>query len=128
MAPGLSYDAAKYLGERRVVAAGLDTPFVDPVNEGQLAGTAGPPAGTPEGMPFAVHHHFLTQVGVHTLENLNLKELAQDQVSTSARSSCRFVRRGREVRRSVRSRLVCPGSEEELRKNQSFLEKNAPSA
>jgi len=83
MAPGLSYDAAKYLGERRVVAAGLDTPFVDPVAEGQLAGNAGPPPGTPEGMPFAVHHHFLTQVGIHTLENLNLRELAQDQVSTS---------------------------------------------
>lgn len=82
-APGLSYDAAKYLGERRVVAAGLDTPFVDPVAEGQLAGEAGPPPGTPEGLLFAVHDYFLTEAGVHTLENLNLSELARDGVSTS---------------------------------------------
>jgi kynurenine formamidase len=82
-APGFSYDAAKYLGEQRVVAAGLDTPFVDAVNEGQFAGKAGPPPGTPEGMVFAVHHHFLTQAGIHSLENLKLSELARDQVSTS---------------------------------------------
>ena len=82
-APGLSYDAARYLGERRVVAAGLDTPFVDPVADGQFAGNASPPPGTPEGMPFAVHHYFLTQAGIHPLENLNLGELARDQVSTS---------------------------------------------
>ena len=82
-APGFSYDAAKYLGEQRVVAAGLDTPFVDPVAEGQLAGNAGPPPGTPEGMAFAVHYYFLTQAGIHTLENINLSELARDQVSTS---------------------------------------------
>ena len=83
MAPGLSYDAAKYLGERRVVAAGLDTPFMDPIAEGQLTGDAGPPAGTPEGMPFAVHYYFLTQAGIYGLENLNLAELARNQVATS---------------------------------------------
>jgi len=82
-APGLSYDAAEYLGERRVVAAGLDTPFVDPIAEGQLAGEASPPSGTPEGMPLAIHHYFLTQAGVHTLENLNLRELAQQGVASS---------------------------------------------
>ncbi len=43
MAPGLSYEAAEYLGERRVVAVGLDTPFLDPVAEGQLSGDNGPP-------------------------------------------------------------------------------------
>ena len=37
-APGLSYDAARYIGERRIVAVALDTPFVDPVNDGQLQG------------------------------------------------------------------------------------------
>ena len=83
MAPGLSYDAAKYLGERRVVAAGLDTPFMDPIAEGQLTGDASPPAGTPEGMPFAVHYYFLTQAGIYGLESLNLAELARDQVATS---------------------------------------------
>ncbi|KAB2910346.1 MAG: tetratricopeptide repeat protein, partial [Hyphomicrobiaceae bacterium] len=62
-APGLSYDAARYLAEKRVVAVGLDTPFVDPVNEGQLQGKAGPPAGTPPATPFAVHHHLLSGLG-----------------------------------------------------------------
>lgn len=82
-APGLSYDAAKYLGERRVVVVGLDTPFVDPVNEGQLQGKAGPPKGTPPGTPFAVHHHLLTQAGIHHIESANLTALARDKVWTS---------------------------------------------
>ncbi len=82
-APGLSYDAAKFLGERRVVAIGLDTPFVDPVPEGLLMGKAGPAAGTPPGLPFAVHHHLLTQMGIHHIENAKLDELARDKVWTS---------------------------------------------
>jgi len=82
-APGLSYDAAKYLGERRVVAVGLDTPFVDPVNEGQLQGKAGPAAGTPPATPFAVHHHLLTEAGIHHVESANLTALARDKVWTS---------------------------------------------
>ncbi|HSF16503.1 MAG TPA: cyclase family protein [Vicinamibacteria bacterium] len=82
-APGLSYDAAKYLGDRRVVAAGLDTPFVDTVAEGMLQGNAPPPPGTPEGLAFPIHHYLLTQAGIHTLENLKLDELARDGVSTS---------------------------------------------
>ena len=82
-APGLSYDAAKYLGERRVVAIGLDTPFVDAVPEGMLMGKAGPAAGVPPGLPFAVHHHMLTQMGIHHIENAKLDELARDRVWTS---------------------------------------------
>ena len=82
-APGLSYDAARYLGERRVVAIGLDTPFVDPVPEGMLAGKAGPAPGTPENLPFAVHHHMLTQMGIHHIENAKLDEMARERVWTS---------------------------------------------
>jgi kynurenine formamidase len=82
-APGLSYDAAKYLGDRRIVAIGLDTPFVDPVPEGMLAGKAGPAAGVPPGLPFALHHHMLTQMGIHHIENAKLGELARDKVWTS---------------------------------------------
>ncbi|HLE66649.1 MAG TPA: hypothetical protein VI730_05830, partial [Burkholderiales bacterium] len=82
-APGLSYDAAKYLGERRIVAIGLDTPFVDPVPEGMLAGKAGPAPGTPPNLPFALHHHMLTQMGIHHIENAKLDELARDKVWTS---------------------------------------------
>ena len=82
-APGLSYDAAKYLGERRIVAIGLDTPFVDPVPEGMLQGKAGPAPGTPPNLPFALHHHMLTQMGIHHIENAKLDELARDKVWTS---------------------------------------------
>jgi len=83
MAPGLSYDGAQYLAKRRIVAIGLDTPFVDPVAQGQLQGKAGPAAGTPQGLPFAVHHHMLTQAGIHHIENAKLDELARDKVWTS---------------------------------------------
>ena len=82
-APGLSYDAAQYLAQRRIVAVGLDTPFIDPVPEGMLQGKAGPAPGTPQGMPFAVHHHMLTQAGIHHIENAKLDELARDKVWTS---------------------------------------------
>jgi kynurenine formamidase len=82
-APGLSYDAARYVGDRRIVAVALDTPFVDPVNEGQLQGKSGPAAGSPAGLPFAVHHHMLTQMGIHHIENAKLGEMARDKVWTA---------------------------------------------
>ena len=82
-APGLSTDGAKYLSGKRVVAVGLDTPFVDSVNEGQLQGKAGPAEGTPPGQPFAVHHQLITQAGIHHIENANLGEMAKDKVYTS---------------------------------------------
>jgi kynurenine formamidase len=80
MAPGLSYDAARYLAGRKIVAVGLDAPFIDTVPEGMLAGKAPPAAGAPPGMPFAVHHHMLTQAGVHLIENAKLDEMARDKV------------------------------------------------
>ena len=83
MAPGLSYDAAQYLAERRAVVVGLDTPFVDAVADGQLAGKTPPAPGTPAGMAFAAHDHLLTQAGIHLLENTKLDELAGDKVWTS---------------------------------------------
>ena len=82
-APGLSYDAAHYLGERRIVAIGLDAPFIDAVPDGMLQGKVGPAPGTPPGLPFAVHHHMLTQMGIHHIENAKLDELARDKVWTS---------------------------------------------
>ena len=82
-APGLSYDAARYLADKRIVAIGLDTPFIDPVPEGMLQGKAGPAIGTPPGLPFAVHHHMITQAGIHHVENAKLDELARDKVWTS---------------------------------------------
>jgi kynurenine formamidase len=79
-APGLAYDAARYLADKRIVAIGLDTPFIDPVPEGMLAGKAAPAAGTPPGLPFAVHHHMLSQAGIHHIENAKLDRLARDKV------------------------------------------------
>ena len=83
MGPGLSYDAAQYLAEKAVVLVSLDNPFTDPVNEGALQGKAGPPEGTPPGMPFVVHHQNLTQSGIHQIQNGNFAELAKDKVWTS---------------------------------------------
>jgi kynurenine formamidase len=82
--PGLSYDAALYLQEKFIVLVGLDNPFTDPVNEGFLQGQAPPPVGTPPGLPFAIHHNNLTQAGIHQIQNLDLKKLAQDRVYLSA--------------------------------------------
>jgi kynurenine formamidase len=82
-APGLSFDAARWLGERKVVVVALDTPFVDAVNEGQLQGKSGPAEGAPPGIPFAMHHHMLTQMGVHLIENARLAEMANDRVYTA---------------------------------------------
>lgn len=83
MAPGLSDDATQLLAARRAVIVGLDTAFVDAMNEGQLAGKTGPPLGTPPGMAFPSHHRFLVEAGVHTLENAKLDELVRDKVWTS---------------------------------------------
>jgi kynurenine formamidase len=83
MAPGLSYDAAKYLTEKRIVAIGLDTPFIDAVPEGMLQGKAAPAEGTPPNLPFAIHHQMITQAGIHHIENAKLDELTRDKVWTS---------------------------------------------
>lgn len=78
--PGLAYDAAKYIEEKAVVLVALDNPFTDPVAEGALQGKAGPPEGTPPGLPFAIHHNNLVQAGIHNIQNANLGELAKDRV------------------------------------------------
>jgi len=46
-------------------------------------GQAGPPAGTPDGLPFVNHHYNLTQSGIHQIQNLKLDDLAKDRVWTS---------------------------------------------
>lgn len=94
MAPGLSYDAAQYLGGKNIVAIGLDTPFIDPVPKGMLLGQAGPAPGVPDGLPFAVHHHMLTQMGIHHLENVKLAPMAADRVWTSCTMILPLLERG----------------------------------
>lgn len=82
-APGLAFDAAQWLAQRRIVLIALDTPFVDPAPEGMLAGKAGPAPGTPAGFPFAVHNHMLASAGIYLIENAKLDELAAERVWTS---------------------------------------------
>jgi kynurenine formamidase len=81
--PGLSYDAAQYLQSKAIVLVALDNPFTDPVNDGELAGQAPAPDGTPPDLPFVIHHHNLTQSGIHQIQNAHLAELAADRVWTS---------------------------------------------
>lgn len=83
MGPGLAEDGAKYLEERNVVLVALDNPFTDAVAEGQLQGEAAPPQGMDRGLPFVIHHHNLTQAGIHQIQNARLAELASDKVWTS---------------------------------------------
>jgi kynurenine formamidase len=81
--PGLSYDAVQYLESKAIVLVALDNPFTDPANDGQITGQAPAPAGTPPDLPFVVHHHNLTQAGIHQIQNAHLAELAADRVWTS---------------------------------------------
>src|SRR5499425_920827 len=81
--PGLAYDAAKYIADKKVVLLALDNPFTDPVAEGFLQGKATPPAGAPEGLPFAIHHTNLAESGIYQIQNANLGALARDKVWVS---------------------------------------------
>ncbi len=82
-APGLAVDAAKLLANKRIVAIGLDAPFIDAVPSGMLQGKAPPAKGTEPGLPFSIHHYMLSVFGIHHLENLNLAAMARDRVWTS---------------------------------------------
>lgn len=78
--PGLSVDAALLLQEKAIVLIAIDNPFTDPVKEGQFEGQVPPPPDTPPGLPFFVHHHDLTQAGIHQIQNAHLEEMAADGV------------------------------------------------
>ena len=76
------------------MAAGLDTPFVDSVPSPNDTKPRDLPKGTPPNMQFPVHHHFLTQVGIYTLENLNLKDLADNKIFQSCTMVLPLLSRG----------------------------------
>jgi kynurenine formamidase len=78
--PGLGLSGAEYIAKRNVVLVGLDNPFTDPVNRGQLSGFASPPADMPEGLPFGTHHFNLVESGILQMQNMRLIDLAQDRV------------------------------------------------
>ncbi len=71
---------AKLIEQKKVVLVALDNPFTDPVPDGMLQGKAAPPAGVPDGLPFAIHHHNLAVAGIHNIQNANLGALAKDKV------------------------------------------------
>src|SRR6187399_274039 len=78
--PGLSYDGAKLIEQKKIVLVALDNAFTDPVPDGMLGGKAKPADGTPDGLPFVIHHHNLAVAGIHQIQNANLGELAKDKV------------------------------------------------
>jgi kynurenine formamidase len=86
--PGLSHEAAVFLASKQIVLVGLDNPFTDAAVNQPGAGPF-PPTPSWEGgsnawLPFGVHHHNLTQAGVHQIQNLNLTEMAQKKVHLGA--------------------------------------------
>jgi kynurenine formamidase len=80
-APGVSYNLVKYLSEKQVVGVGLDTWGVDTFADIDEYGPER--AQNPDGIANPAHHYFLTQAGIHTLENFNLKGLAANSVELS---------------------------------------------
>jgi kynurenine formamidase len=75
-------------GKVRIVLVGLDNPFTDAaVNEPSVGPFPPMPSweqGSNPWLPFGVHHHTLTQAGVHQIQNLNLTEMAQKQMHLGA--------------------------------------------
>jgi kynurenine formamidase len=86
--PGLSHDAAVFLAAKKVVLVGLDNPFTDAaVNEPDVGPFPPMPSwenGDNPWLPFGVHHHNLTQAGVHQIQNLQLTDLAQKKIHLGA--------------------------------------------
>ena len=86
--PGLSHEAAVFLASKKIVLVGLDNPFTDAaVNQPGVGPFPPMPSwenGSNPWLPFGVHHHNLTQAGVHQIQNLNLTEMAQKKVYLGA--------------------------------------------
>jgi kynurenine formamidase len=86
--PGLAHDAAVFLASKKIVLVGLDNPFTDAaVNEPGIGPFPPMPSwenGNNPWRPFGVHHHNLTQAGVHQIQNLHLTEMAQKKIHLGA--------------------------------------------
>jgi kynurenine formamidase len=86
--PGLSHEAAVFLAAQEIVLVGLDNPFTDAAVHDPGVGPFPPMPTWEHGhnpwLPFGVHHHNLTQAGVHQIQNLNLTEMAQKKVHLGA--------------------------------------------
>lgn len=93
--PGLSHEAAVFLASHKIVLVRLDNPFTDAaVNEPGVGPFPPMPSweqGNNPWLPFGVHHHTLTQAGVHQIQNLNLTEMAQKRMHLGACSLSPFA-------------------------------------
>lgn len=85
--PGLAIDAAEYIAKRGAVLVGLDNPFTDAAQfcNGQICGVCdegvcSPQPGTEPGLPFGIHHYNLSVAGVLQIQNMNLQQIADDNV------------------------------------------------
>ena len=67
-APGIGMEAARWLAARKVVMTGADTSTVEVI-----------PSEDPNAA-FPVHQELLVRHGIYNMENLDLAELARDQV------------------------------------------------
>ena len=86
--PGLAHDAAVFLAAKKIALVGLDNPFTDAAENKPGVGPFPPMPSWENGnnpwLPFGVHHHNLTQAGVHQIQNLNLREMAQKKLYLGA--------------------------------------------
>ena len=86
--PGLAYDAAVFLAEQKIVLVGLDNPVTEAAVYTPGVGPLPPEPswehGNNQWLPFGVHHHNLTQAGVHQIQNLDLAEMAQKKIHLGA--------------------------------------------
>jgi hypothetical protein len=106
-APGLSYDAARYLGERRVVAIGLDTPFIDPVPEACSPARRGRPPARPTTCRLRCTTTCSRRWGSTTSRTPSWTRWCASACGPRAPSSCRFATRARRAPPSARSPSGC---------------------
>ena len=78
--PGLAYDAAKLIAEKKIVLVALDNPFTDPVADGFLQGKATPPEGTPDGCRSRSIIRICRSPAFTRSRTRNLGALAKDKV------------------------------------------------
>ena len=67
-APGIGMDAARWLADQEIVMTGADTSSVEVI-----------PSEDPE-LAYPVHEEMLVRRGIYNIENLDLSELAADEV------------------------------------------------
>lgn len=85
--PGLTYQGAEFLAKSHPVVVGLDNPFTDAAPACFVQGTCMPPFPTLPNLPTSVHHTLLVKYGIHQIQNMNLTEIADDNVKLA----CAFV-------------------------------------